>query len=671
MKAVVYAVRLADAGWQWRVTLDWRVDRAYWTERGVAPENGVVRLAPALSLGQALWVRDGLEQEKRQAARMALAAGKRDDVGREIVNRLAALGAPQELLQRLQLEAGWSREEAAEEAAAGASAAGAVRQGERGGAGASAARRGDAMRGDGADRPREAEVLGRLLAGRMLLKDELVQMLAGSTLTGLTDEWPGLVQAAYLRGGIELLGGVACKERRRLWRRGRTYRCRRCGSGGERLQMAAMCADCGGPCPYCEECLQMGRSRFCSLLVRAAATRELPAARSGAAGWVAPPAEAELRERLRRWRLSPAQTEASLAGLRFLRGDGQERMLRRGRAADAGEPLAFLYWAVTGAGKTEMIFPLIEDELLRGGRVLVATPRRDVVLELAPRVAAAFPQRALVTLYGGSQQRWERGEVTLATTHQLMRFWRGFDLVILDEIDAFPFHNSLVLEHAARQACKPGGRFVLLSATPPKPLQAAAAAGRIGCAKVPVRFHRHPLPVPRHLRAAPVERWLQAGRLPQPLVDKLRQSLDRGAQLFLFVPRIKLAAPLVELLRRTFPGFAIHGTSSQDDERADKVMSFRHTDTRVLVTTTILERGVTVPKSDVFVLGADSRLFDEAALVQMAGRAGRSKDDPAGNVWLVSPERTAAQQGAIRQIVRMNRLARRSGYLLGEGGDRL
>lgn len=665
MKAVLYAARLADEGWQWRVSLDWRVDRAYWKERGVAPANGVVRLAPALSLGQALWVRDGLEQDKRKAAAgSALDAGKRDDVRREIANRLAALGAPQELLQRLRLEEGWSREDAAEEAAAGA-----AWSGERGGASAAGAAWSD-ERGGGDYRPQEAEVLSRLLAGRMLLKDELVQLLAGSALTGLTDEWPGLVQAAYLRGGIELLGGIACEERRGLWRRGRSFRCRRCGSGGDRLHMAAMCADCGGPCPYCEECLQMGRSRFCSLLVRAAAAGVEPAARGAAADAAAPPAEAELRERLRRWQLSPAQTEASLAGLRFLRGGEERRRRWLEKAADREEPHAFLYWAVTGAGKTEMIFPLIEDELLRGGRVLVATPRRDVVLELAPRMAAAFPQRAPVTLYGGSPQRWERGEVTLATTHQLMRFWRGFDLVILDEIDAFPFHNNPVLEHAARQACKPGGRFVLLSATPPKPLQAAAAAGRIGCAKVPVRFHRHPLPVPRHLRAAPVEHWLQGGRLPQPLADKLRQSLDRGAQLFLFVPRIKLAAPLVELLRRTFPGYAIHGTSSQDEERADKVMSFRHTDTRVLVTTTILERGVTVPKSDVFVLGADSRLFDEASLVQMAGRAGRSKDDPGGSVWFVSPDRTAAQQGAIRQIVRMNRLAHRNGYLRGEGDDR-
>ncbi|WP_338135944.1 hypothetical protein [Paenibacillus thiaminolyticus] len=85
-----------------------------------------------------------------------------------------------------------------------------------------------------------------------------------------------------------------------------------------------------------------------------------------------------------------------------------------------------------------MVFPLIEDALLHGGRALVATPRRDVVLELKPRIEKAFPAERVVTLYGGSPERWGEGRITLATTHQLLRFDRAFDLVIIDELDALP-----------------------------------------------------------------------------------------------------------------------------------------------------------------------------------------------------------------------------------------
>lgn len=84
----------------------------------------------------------------------------------------------------------------------------------------------------------------------------------------------------------------------------------------------------------------------------------------------------------------------------------------------------------------------------------------------------------------------------------------------------------------------------------------------------------------------------------------------------------------------------------------------------MLVTTTILERGVTVPKSDVYILDANTRLFDDASLVQMAGRAGRSKDDPAGTVIFGAPEVNRAQKVAVHQIKRMNTIARRNGYLV-------
>ena len=39
-------------------------------------------------------------------------------------------------------------------------------------------------------------------------------------------------------------------------------------------------------------------------------------------------------------------------------------------------------------------------------------------------------------------------------------------------------------------------------------------------------------------------------------------------------------------------------------------------------------------------MDADAALFDEAALVQMAGRAGRSADDPCGRVYYVARSRT-------------------------------
>ncbi|MGG3309108.1 helicase-related protein [Paenibacillus lautus] len=489
----------------------------------------------------------------------------------------------------------------------------------------------------------QAELLIQCMAGRALLAGEVEALLAEAA--GDIGDWRSAAQLGVLLGRLRLEAGLAQPAPQGapgwLRRRAVALRCRRCGS---EARSRTACAACGSAaCAYCEACLAMGRSRACALLLHGAA---------GSA--VRGPAGGSPTAALGRWGLSAAQSAAAGAALQFL---------AEPLAGGSAGPARFLIWAVTGAGKTEMIFPLLQSILDVGGRVLVAAPRRDVVLELAPRLSKAFPEQTVVTLYGGSPDRWKQGSITLATTHQLLRFRGAFDLVVIDEIDAFPYHNDPMLDHAAKGACKSGGKYIYLSATPPTPLQREAAAGRLPHAKVPARFHGHPLPVPQKLKISTVNRCLQEKKLPPLLVRSLSASLSRGAQVFLFVSRIKHIDPMLELLRKAIANMLIEGTSSIDPERASKVMSFRNREIRLLVTTTILERGVTVPKSDVFILDADSELFDEAALIQMAGRAGRSKDDPAGRVAFAAPQWTRSQSSAVRQIKAMNRIARKGGYL--------
>ena len=93
-----------------------------------------------------------------------------------------------------------------------------------------------------------------------------------------------------------------------------------------------------------------------------------------------------------------------------------------------------------------------------------------------------------------------------------------------------------------------------------------------------------------------------------------------------------------------------------DPERIEKVQSFREKQASLLLTTTILERGVTFPSVDVFVIDAGHLVFDEAALVQIAGRAGRSPDDPDGDVRFYHAGKTNAMLDAYESIVKMNKL---------------
>lgn len=473
---------------------------------------------------------------------------------------------------------------------------------------------------------------------------------------------------------------------RMLWRREKQQLpyCLRCGALGDELQVSA-CESCGSSrCYTCMACLQLARSRSCALLVSSTwgerrhqglndvrhqqvykwddvnnlsiyelDTLDLDQHQKASGS----PAESsvEVEALLEPYHLAPAQWDASRGALQYLSSRLSKEHSSQGQ---------FLLWAVTGAGKTEMMFPMTAFMLANKKKVCIATPRKDVVLELMPRIKKAFPEAKVVTLYGGSEERFESGEITLTTTHQLLRFRDAFDLMVVDELDAFPYHNNPMLERAAKLACKGSGTFVYLSATPPSALARAARRGQLAQATVPVRYHRHPLPVPKRLPMPPVARMIASGRLPSRVVGALHHAVLRGAQLFIFVARIRHIDGAVALLRKSFPQQAIAGTSAADAKRAEKVLAFRSGEIRILVTTTILERGVTVPKSDVFIWDADNKLFDEASLVQMAGRAGRSKDDPNGSVYFGSSQWTRSQSAATRQIRRMNRLAKRGGYLL-------
>lgn len=76
-----------------------------------------------------------------------------------------------------------------------------------------------------------------------------------------------------------------------------------------------------------------------------------------------------------------------------------------------------------------------------------------------------------------------------------------------------------------------------------------------------------------------------------------------------------------------------------------------------LITTTILERGVTFPGIDVIVLKADDEIFSAAALVQIAGRVGRNSDRPTGRVLFYCQSKSGNIKSCDQQIKLMNRKA--------------
>ncbi|QDP42206.1 DEAD/DEAH box helicase [Radiobacillus deserti] len=401
------------------------------------------------------------------------------------------------------------------------------------------------------------------------------------------------------------------------------YRCRRCGNQASHLFAQMSCAVCQGKHPYCRSCIEMGRVSTCEALYI----------------WTGPAPNWPPVLEACKWKgqLTKAQQHASKQLVKAVR-----------------EKKELLIWAVCGSGKTEMVFEGIGHALEQGLRVCLATPRVDVVRELLPRFRAAFPTIPISALYGGSTDQTSASPFVLATTHQLLRYARAFDVLVIDEIDSFPFHKSKTLPYAAKRAAKQSSTTIYLTATPRKSLKRKLERNVLDVVFVPNRFHGHPLPVPSMVMCWDLRKTLE--KLPKAFRRWIRTRENRDRQLLIFVSTIRLAedvkAKLEEVGRSKQNVAAVYST---DPERESKVQKFRNRELTVLVTTTILERGVTFPSVDVAVLDAGHDVFDEEALVQIAGRAGRSSKDPDGEVIFFHNGRTEAMVKAISSIRKMNK----------------
>ena len=318
-----------------------------------------------------------------------------------------------------------------------------------------------------------------------------------------------------------------------------------------------------------------------------------------------------------------------------------------------------LLWAVTGAGKTEMMFAGIAAAIERGERIGIASPRVDVCLELFPRLKAAFANCDIALLHGRQELPYHYAQLTICTTHQLLRFYHAFDNLIIDEVDAFPYAANASLLYATKQAIKENGGCLYLTATPGDALLREIKSKRLVVNYLPLRYHGHLLPQIKVRLAFGWRRRLERQQLPPQVIQQLQETLKEGHHFLLFVPHIADLALVEAALRHSFTTFRFATVHASDLERLEKVQKMRDGDYDFLVTTSILERGVTFPEIDVYVLGADDPVFSSSALVQIAGRAGRSQSRPTGRVifWINCNCRQVNQ--AVSQVKYLNRKGQR------------
>lgn len=314
-----------------------------------------------------------------------------------------------------------------------------------------------------------------------------------------------------------------------------------------------------------------------------------------------------------------------------------------------------LVHAVTGAGKTEMIYQVVAQVINEGGAVCLASPRIDVCLELHRRLQEDFS--CDISLLHGESEVYFRSPLVIATTHQLLKFYRAFDLLIVDEVDAFPYVDNPMLYHAVAQSVKEKSTIIFLTATSTDELDKKVSKGELNRLSLPRRFHGNPLIVPQKVWLENFQKYLNQKKLVPKLEQFVKKQRKTGFPLLIFASEIKRGQELAEVLQSYFSSENVGFVASTTENRLDIVEKFRQKEITILVTTTILECGVTFPCVDVFVVEANHRLFSRSALVQIAGRVGRSMDRPTGELLFFHDGTNFAIERAIQEIKAMNQEA--------------
>lgn len=278
-----------------------------------------------------------------------------------------------------------------------------------------------------------------------------------------------------------------------------------------------------------------------------------------------------------------------------------------------------LLHCVCGAGKTELAVESISHYLSKGLKVAYAIARKEVVIELSERFRKIFKQARVIAVYGGHHNELT-GDLIVCTTHQLYRYHKTFDLLVLDEVDAFPLKGDETLMNIAIHSCR--GRIIFSTATIDADLQKILYRRNHKKVELLVRPSGKPMIIPKVLYSPA---YVQVLFLTYLLYTMAGQCI-------VFVSSKKTCRRLYKIFSHLCSCTYVYADLKS---RSENISEFKNGKYKYIFATTVLERGITIKGVNVIILNF-GQIFDEGNIIQMLGRVGRSVDNPYGKAYILS-----------------------------------
>ena len=325
-------------------------------------------------------------------------------------------------------------------------------------------------------------------------------------------------------------------------------------------------------------------------------------------------------------------TEPWVGQLPFALTRAQERVIGEVRE-DMGRPYAMarLVQGDVGSGKTAVAAWALLLAVENGYQGAIMAPTEILAQQHFETLSAWFGPLGVQVGYfaGGAQQKEARaqrealaaGTIQVAVgTHALIQektVFHRLGLAIIDEQHRFGVRQRTLLQEKGDHP-----DILIMSATPIPRTLALTVYGDLDVSRL------DEMPPGR----MPVQTLCILEKAREKLFHFLRQQLDMGHQAFVVCPLIEESEALdlqnaEDVYRligdklRPYRAGLLHGRMSSGEK--DEVMrGFAEGDTRILVSTTVVEVGVNVPAATVMVV-ENSERFGLAQLHQLRGRVGR------------------------------------------------
>lgn len=288
------------------------------------------------------------------------------------------------------------------------------------------------------------------------------------------------------------------------------------------------------------------------------------------------------------------------------------------------KPMDRLLCGDVGFGKTEIAMRAAFAAFTGGRQVAVITPITilaaqhyenfaarmrpfGVRIEMLSRFRSPAEQKRIL-------DQLQRGEIDIVVgTHRLLSpdvQFKDLGLLIVDEEQRFGVKQKELLKKKRANI-----NVLTLTATPiPRTLNLALSKLReISLITTPPPGR---LPVVTEVR-----------KFSLPLIRQvIEQEVQRGGQVYFLHNRVQTIESIADKLRETVPNVRVlvaHGQLA-DDELEDRVTAFKRGEYDVLVSSTIIENGIDLPRANTLIVN-DADEFGLSQLYQLRGRVGRGR----------------------------------------------